>query len=228
MIKRCLPCQAVTAHNVREPLEMLPLPDYPWQKVVVDHAGPFPDGYYGLLVIVEYSMYPEIEAVTSTSMAANAPKFRKIFAAHGIPEMVKSDNGPPFSSEEFKIFAVKLGFRHKPVTPEHPEANDSIENFVRNLNKISKTAKLEGKDWKKEIYTFLNAYRNTPHPSTGKTPSELVKRYHVRTKLPRLKPDRLPEESVRKKDFKMKLKGKLNAEACRRIRKHTFAIGQTG
>ena len=51
MIKRCLPCQAVTAHNVREPLEMSPIPDYPWQKVAVDHAGPFPDGYYGLLVM---------------------------------------------------------------------------------------------------------------------------------------------------------------------------------
>ena len=80
-------------------------------------------------------------------MAANALKFRKKFAAHGIPEMVKSDNGLPLSSEEFKTFAVELGFR--PVTPEHPEANGSIENFVRNLNKISKTAKLEGNDWKK-------------------------------------------------------------------------------
>ena len=41
-------------HNVREPLEMSPLPNYPWQKGAVDHAGPFPDGYYGLLVIDEY------------------------------------------------------------------------------------------------------------------------------------------------------------------------------
>ena len=45
MIKRCLLCQAVTAHNVRELLEMSPFPDYPWQKVAVDHAGPFLDGY---------------------------------------------------------------------------------------------------------------------------------------------------------------------------------------
>ena len=79
-------------------------------------------------------------------------------------------------------FVVKLGFRHKPVTPEHPEANGSIENFVRNLNKISKMARLEGKDWKKEIYTFLSAYRNTPNPSTEKAPNELVKRYHIRNK----------------------------------------------
>ena len=223
MIKRCLPCQAVTAHNVREPVEMSYLRNYPWQKVAVDHAGPFPDCYYGLLVTDEYSRFPEIEAVTSTSMAANAPTFRKIFEAHGIPEVVKSDNGPPFLSEEFKIFAADLGFRHKPVTPEHLEANGRIENFVTNLNKISKTAKLEEKDWKKEIYTFLSPYRNTPHPSTGKTPNNLVKRYHVRTKIPRLKPD----NSVRKKDSKMKLKGKLNAEACGSIRKHTFAIGET-
>ena len=79
-------------------------------------------------------------------MAANAPKLTKIFATQSIPEVVKSDNGPLFSSEELKIFEVELGFRHKPVTPEHPEANGSIENFVRNLNNISKTAKLEGKD----------------------------------------------------------------------------------
>ena len=108
LIKRCLPCQAVTAHNGREPLEMSPLPDYPWQKVAVDHAGPFPDGYYGLLVIDEYSRYPEIEAVTSTSMAANAPKFRKIFAAHGIPEVVKSDNGPPFHLRNLRFLQWNL------------------------------------------------------------------------------------------------------------------------
>ena len=82
---------------------MSPLPDYPCQKVAVDHAGPFPDDYFDLLVIDEYSRYPEIKAVTSTSMAGNAPKFRKSFVAHGIPEVVKSDNGTPFHLKNLRF-----------------------------------------------------------------------------------------------------------------------------
>ena len=65
-----------------------------------------------MVVIDEYSRFVEVETVSSTSAAAVIPKLDKIFATHGIPELLKTDNGPPFTSHAFKTFARELGFQH--------------------------------------------------------------------------------------------------------------------
>ena len=44
------------------------------------------------------------------------PKLDRIFAAYGVPKVVKSDNGPPFNGGEFAQFAKYLGFKHRKVT----------------------------------------------------------------------------------------------------------------
>ena len=106
------------------------LPDYPWQKVSIDFCGPFQSGHYILVVVDEYSRYPAIEILTSTSAKATIPKLDKIFAEHGIPEVVKSDNGPPFQSNEFRNFAAQLNFKHHRITPLWPEANGEAERFI--------------------------------------------------------------------------------------------------
>ena len=53
-------------------------------------------------------------------MSAICPKLEKIFAIHGIPDLVKSDNGPLFDSHAFEVYAKEKGFIHKPVTPLWP------------------------------------------------------------------------------------------------------------
>ena len=42
-----------------------------------------------------YSRFPEAEIVSSTSAKATIPKLDAIFARQGIPETLRSDNGPP-------------------------------------------------------------------------------------------------------------------------------------
>ena len=97
-------------------------------------CGPFPTGELALVIVDEYSRYPKLEIVTSTSMSAILPKLEKIFAIHRIPDLVKSGNGPPFDSHAFEDYAKEKGFIHKPVTPLWPEANQ-IERFVQPLVK---------------------------------------------------------------------------------------------
>ena len=58
--------------------------------------------------------------------------------------MLKSDNGPPFTSLEFKKFAEYLGFQHRRVTPCWPKANGEAERFMRTLGKAIRTATVEG------------------------------------------------------------------------------------
>ena len=57
---------------------------------------------------------------------------------------------------------------------------------MRNINRVAPTANVEKKNWEEELTTFLSVYRNTPHPSNGKSPNEIVKRYPFRVLLPRI------------------------------------------
>ena len=90
---------------------MSQLHDYPWQKVSCDFTGPFPTGEYALVIIDEYSLYPIVEIVKSTSSVAVIPVFDKVFSMYGVLEVVKSDNGTPFQSAEFKKFSEFFGFQ---------------------------------------------------------------------------------------------------------------------
>ena len=57
-------------------------------------------GHYVLVVIDDYSRFPEFNIVHSTSAKTVIPKLDRIFAAYDVPQVVKSDNGPPFSGDE--------------------------------------------------------------------------------------------------------------------------------
>ena len=91
-----------------------------------------------------------MELVRSTSSNADIPCLDKIFAEYGIPEVVRSDNGPAFNSHEFNEFWKHLGFIHRKVTPYWPRANGEVERFMRTVKKV-----IENKTWKQEMYTFL-------------------------------------------------------------------------
>ena len=94
------------------------------------------------------------------STAANAviPKLDRIFAAYGVPEVVKTDNGPSFNEHEFAQLADYLGFVFRKVTPLWPEAIGEIERFMKSFGKVLRTTT----NWKQLMYQFLRNYRATP------------------------------------------------------------------
>ena len=96
-------------------------------------------------MIDKRTRFPVVEQTTSTSSWVTCDRLRKIFATHGIPERLESDNGPPFNAMEFKIFAEEMGFKHHRITPEHPRANGEAESFVKVLNKTEQIAHSDGK-----------------------------------------------------------------------------------
>ena len=57
------------------------------------------------LVTDDYSRYPVVEIVKSTSASAVIPKLDKVFSEFEIPATVRPDNGPPFNGKEFALFA---------------------------------------------------------------------------------------------------------------------------
>jgi hypothetical protein len=126
-----------------------------------------------------------------------------ILSLRGIPNIIKSDNGPPFNNYEFCKYAEQTGFIHRKITPRWPRANGEIERFMRTIKKCIKAADIEGQNWQQAMRDFLCSYRATPHSSTGKSPASLFFKGQFKTKLPELdvKND---DHEVREKDFKAK------------------------
>jgi transposase InsO family protein len=183
MIKQCFECQVTTKQQRQEPMKMTEIPEYPWEVVSVDFGGSYPDGHYNLVVIDNRTRYSEVENLHTTACKQTKEKLKKIFATHGIPRRLESDNGLPFNSIDFANFAIEEGFEHHKITPLHPRANGAAEAFMKVLNKTEQIANLQNKDSATAIQEMLIGYRSTPHPATGISPDEALMKRQVRTKL---------------------------------------------
>ena len=186
-VKSCLACQVTTPRNEREPLQMSELPRAPWTEVSIDFGlAPTGSSEYLLVVVDDYSRFPVVELVRSTSANAVIPCLDKVFSEYGIPEVVQSDNGPPFNSRRFKEFSEYWGFHHRKVTPYWPRANGEVERFMRTIKKVIKAAVMENQAWKQEMHRFLRNYRATPHASTKVSPATSLFGRPIKTRLPQL------------------------------------------
>ena len=223
LIQNCVACQANSLPDHPQPLQMTPLPPKPWHTVNVDFCGPFPTGEYLLVVIDAYSRFPEVEIVHSTAGRGTLQKLDRIFATHGIPTILKSDNGPPFFGEEFRAHMEENGIKHQKVTPLWPQANGEAESFMKPLTKAVRSAHAEGRDWKKELYRFLLNYRATPHSSTAVSPAELLFNRKISMKLPEICEKNNSE--IQAKDSQAKQKMKEYADQRVQARESNINIG---
>ena len=115
-----------------------------------------------------------MEIVSSTSAKAIIPKLDRIFSTHDIPDTLRRDNGPPFTSNEIQEYMRENEINHKKITPLWSQANSEAESFMKPLTKAVRSAKAEGQQWKKHLYRFLLNYRATPHTTTGFAPAEIL------------------------------------------------------
>ncbi|XP_022808778.1 uncharacterized protein K02A2.6-like [Stylophora pistillata] len=102
--KSCHGCQLVSRPDAPEPLRSTTLPEGPWQDLAVDLLGPLPSGHTILVVVDYYSRYYEYTIMTSTVTEKVIDNLEEIFSRDGLPLTIKSDNGPPFRSEEFREY----------------------------------------------------------------------------------------------------------------------------
>jgi transposase InsO family protein len=86
---------------------------------------------------------------------------RNLFATHGLPQQVVSDNGRQFTSDEFQDFIGINGIKHVLVAPNHPSSKGKAERFVQTFKAAMKKRQKGGKDWEKNLAIFLLTYRIT-------------------------------------------------------------------
>ena len=189
-INSCIPCQANVNEPTPEPIRMSDLPSEPWSEIAIDFCGRLPTGEMLLVIIDRYSRYPIVEIMKTTTTAAVTNRLSNIFAMFGFPNRLWSDNGPPFQSRQFNSFLKHFGIHHKKVTPRYPQANGTIERFMRVISKALKTGNFNERNWREELQNKLLNYRCSPHSITGKTPSELFFNRTIQNKLPSITVDK--------------------------------------
>ncbi|KAJ1123001.1 hypothetical protein NDU88_001474 [Pleurodeles waltl] len=136
--------------------------------------GSLPDGRHTLILVNDFSKYPEVEVISSLSAEVVIPRLEKIMATHGLISEIKTDNGPPFQSKELSEYFEKSGVCHRRITPRWPQANGEVERFMRTLNKVLRIAYASGQVSEYAIYSFLRNYLQTPHSTTGKAPGHVM------------------------------------------------------
>ena len=106
---------------------------------------------------------------------------RDLFARYGLPELVVSDNGSQFTSEEFSVFMQMNGVKHVRSAPYHPSTNGLAERIVQSLKHSLKASQSSGLSLSQRVSNFLFMYRSTVHSTTGVTPASLFLKHELRT-----------------------------------------------
>ena len=76
--------------------------------------------------------------MTNATSAITIGHLHSIFATHGLPEMLVSDNGSVFTSTEFSEFVKHNGIRHVKSAPYHAASNGLAERAVQTFKAFMK------------------------------------------------------------------------------------------
>ena len=181
LVNSCPVCQKNTAPG-RQPLLQSTLPDYPFERVASDLFEI--NGVTYLLLVDYFSRYIEVNKLTSTTSASVVTALKAAFSRYGIPSTMVSDNGPQYASHEMKQFAESYGFTHVTSSPHYPQSNGLAERAVKTAKKLLEQSP--------DPYLALLSYRATPLPWCGLSPAELLMGRRVRTDVPQVKEQFIP------------------------------------
>ena len=163
------------------PLQPTMMPAETWSSLAMDFFDW--DGSKHLVVVDYYSRWAEVIKMTTTTAAALIDVLEEIFTRYGYPQVVRSDNGPPFQSDDLRaqLFGWEVKLTHS--TPYMPSENGLAERTVRTIKSLLRSAQRDGLTGKHALRSVLRVYRSTIHAATGVAPARLFRRGRYRSKL---------------------------------------------
>lgn len=178
-----------------------------YRRKVPPHAKPFSDcdesnrvwsadfkgqfklgqnGYcYPLTITDNYSRYLLACKGLSEPNTFNVKKwFERVFIEFGLPEAIRTDNGPPFSSvcvgglSRLAIWWIKLGITPERIEPGNPQQNGRHERMHRTLKQATANPPKNSFSAQQRLFNeFMDEYNNErPHEALdGLSPSDIYK-----------------------------------------------------
>lgn len=178
LVSQCDSCLRVRETPTKEPLKSHDFHLRPWSRVAADICH-FDNR--DLLVVVDYfSNYIEVARLRNLTSKVVIREMQDIFARHGIPDTLVTDNGPQFATIEFRKFSSQWSFQHVTSSPRYPQSNGKAENAVKTVKRLFAKCKLSGHS---EFQALLN-WRNTPGEGMQSSPAQRLMGRRCKTLLP--------------------------------------------
>ncbi|XP_059097954.1 uncharacterized protein K02A2.6-like [Tigriopus californicus] len=86
-------------------------------------------------MVDHYSGFPFVTKLNTTSTHSIVNALLQWFTDVGLPEVIKSDNGPQFRGPFLK-FCKKLGIKHETSSPYHPQSNGLAEAGIETMKTL--------------------------------------------------------------------------------------------
>jgi hypothetical protein len=186
LVQGCEACQQVRHMPEKAPLHPWEWPEKPWSRLHIDFAGPFLKHMF-LVVVDSHSKWTEVRMMNTVTAEKTICCIRELFVTHGLPDTIVSDNGPTFTSAEFKKFLKDNGVRQVLVAPYHPASNGLAERAVQSFKEAMKKMS-NGYTLHQKMCMYLINQHVTPHATTGVAPAELLMRRSLKTRLDLIRP----------------------------------------
>ena len=183
-----------------------------WNNVSVDLFGTMPDAKHIPVVQDTFTQFPEAKIVKSTS-ADPVIKALDIYTNFGTPRTHRTNNGPSFTSQQFKQYSDSKDIKHNKVYPYYPLANP-VETFMKPLGKAMKIAHYEHQNKETALNQLLASYQATPHIATSQAQGNLIFQLDYQHNFPIAKPltpNHINEIHAKHLEQQQKRKQKLNA-----------------
>ena len=135
-----------------------------------------------LMVGDYFSKYLLVMKIPNTSTHSVIKELGMIFTEFGCPFVLKSDNGPCYTSRKFHDFLEFYRIHHITSSPHYPQSNGFAEALVGILKKLMEKSVKDGKLWNHGLLK----YRVTPMSGNLPSPLEALTGCKLRTSLPQI------------------------------------------
>ena len=179
VVCQCETCTQFQSQNAAVPLTPTPTPSCPWQMCATDIF--MLEGVDHLVVVNFYSKMIFVWHIPPGQSNGNKVVLllKEMFAEHGIPEVLYSDNGPQYVSAQFADFCISWGITHKTLSPHYPQSYGFAKACIKSVKYALQWAKYSGADPQLALLALQATPIDTNHPS----PAELLYQCQVRTTI---------------------------------------------
>lgn len=177
-VGKCGVCEATQRSNTKEPLIVRVVPVYPFEIVATD-LFKFQSRDY-LLIVDSYSGFFDFKPLRQSTSKEVIENLKSWFVTHGIPEKLDSDNGPQYSSREFRQLVNEWGIQHETSSPKYAKSNGLAERFVQTAKNMLRKCTMD----KTDLNLALLTYRNTPRNDLLGSPNQRLMSRTTRATMP--------------------------------------------